>query len=216
MHYYIITGGPLVPSAATIVGEGRVIAADAGIDFCFKFGIKPDLALGDMDSVSAAGLERVKNSGIPVKIYPVEKDFTDTEIAISCVPEGNDITLICPLRGRLDHIIANLQMAGMLHSKGRNIVLDDGVTKVSFLCGNETKRFSLERWGNDSAISLVPLALDRVVSGVTTENLYYPLKDGQIGFGRSLSFSNKPAEGAKDFTVSIREGLLGVVISRLE
>lgn len=216
MHYYVITGGPLLSEAANSVVNGYVIAADAGIDFCIKHGIAPDLALGDMDSVSVSGLEKIKSSGVPVKIYPVEKDQTDTEIAVSLIPEGNKITVICPLSGRLDHVVANLQMAGTLHAKGRDITLDDGITIVRFLNGDESAIFSLDRWGDDSAVSLIPLISDRIITGVSTEGLYYPLDNAEIEFGKTLSFSNRPVKSAKTFKVSIREGLLGVVISRAD
>ena len=216
MHYYVITGGPLSSEAAGVVGNGYVIAADAGIDYCIDHGITLDLALGDMDSVSGSGLEKIKSSGIPIKIYPVEKDQTDTEIAVSLVPEGNSITLICPLSGRLDHVIANLQMAGTLHAEGRDITLDDGITTVRFLSGDESADFNIDRWGEDSAVSLIPLMSDRNITGVSTEGLYYPLDNAAIEFGKTLSFSNKPVKSAKSFKVSIKEGLLGVVISRAD
>ena len=216
MHYYVITGGPLVAAAAKVIDDGFIIAADGGIDFCMKHNIMPSLAVGDMDSVSASGLERIKKNDVPIKLYPVEKDMTDTEIAISYVPEGEKVTLVCPLHGRLDHIIANMQLAGLLHSQGRDIVLDDGFTQVWFLSGSEVETFSLERWGNDSAISLVPLLFDRRVTGITTSGLYYALSDDSIEFGKTLSFSNKPIDGAKEFNVSIKAGFLAVVISRTE
>lgn len=216
MHYYVITGGPLSLEAAKSVGNGYIIAADGGIDFCIEHGITPDLALGDMDSVSASGLEKIKSSGVPVKVYPVEKDQTDTEIAITFIPEGNSITVICPLSGRLDHVVANLQMTGTLHSKGRDITLDDGITTVRFLSGEESAEFNADRWGDDTAVSLIPLMSGMNITGVTTEGLYYPLDNAAIEFGKTLSFSNKPVKGAKSFKVSIKEGLLGVVISRAD
>ena len=212
MHYYVITGGPLTGEASKVIGNGEVIAADGGIDFCVRYGIKPAFAVGDFDSVSPEGLEAIKQTGIPIKTYPVEKDMTDTELALSFIPEDADITVVCPLTGRLDHIIANLQICACLHEKGRNIVLDDGVTQVRFLAGIDSITTDTSRWGADTSVSLVPLT--GKVSGVTTANLYYPLSDAALEFGRSLSFSNKPVENAPNISVSTAEGLLAVITSK--
>lgn len=212
MRYYVVTGGPLTSAAAKVIGDGEVIAADGGIDFCVNNGIKPSFAVGDFDSVTPSGLEKIKSIGIPIKTYPVEKDMTDTELALSFIPDGNDITVVCPLTGRLDHIIANLQMASSLHSEGKNIVLDDGVTQSFFLSDKESLTMDVSRWGNESSVSLVPLSVN--VSGITTSGLYYPLNNETIEFGKTLSFSNKPVENAESISVSTAEGLLAVIISK--
>ena len=213
MRYYVVTGGPLTSKAADVIKDGSVIAADKGIDFCFEHGFMPVLAVGDMDSVSKAGLERLSNSGIPVKTFPVEKDMTDTELAVSLVPEGNEITVVCPLNGRLDHVTANIQLAAGLHRNGKDIRLDDGVTEVYFLSGNDEISLNLDRYGDDSAVSLVPLTFDKAVTGVTTEGLYYPLADADIKCGKTLTFSNKPVSGVSKIKVSIKDGLMAVMVS---
>ena len=212
MHYYVITGGPLTSEAASVIGDGEIIAADGGIDFCIKNNIKPSFAVGDFDSVSPEGLEAIKQAGVPVKTYSVEKDWTDTELALSFIPDGNEIVVVCPLTGRLDHIIANLQLCASLHKSGKNIILDDGITKVKFLSGNESLTTDTTRWEDETSVSLVPLSYK--VSGVTTTNLYYPLNDGEIEFGKTLSFSNKPVKDAARIGVSITEGLLAVITSK--
>jgi len=212
VHYYVITGGPLTSEASNVIGDGEIIAADGGIDFCIKNNIKPSFAVGDFDSVSPEGLEAIKQSGVPVRSYPVEKDWTDTELALSFIPDGSDITVVCPLSGRLDHIIANLQLCASLHENGKNIVLDDGITKVEFLSGRESLTADTARWGDETSVSLVPLSFK--VSGITTTDLYYPLIDAQIEFGKTLSFSNKPVKNASKIGVSITEGLLAVITSK--
>ena len=214
MHYFVITGGPLTAKAAEVVKKGKIIAADRGIDFCRKHGIVPDLAVGDMDSVTRAGLRFLKEHNIPSKTFPVEKDMTDTELAIDMVPEKSKVTVICPLNGRLDHVIANVQLAASMHSNGRDIVLDDGITQVFFLSKNETLKVKLNRWGEDTAVSLIPLSFGENAEGVTTNGLYYPLNNGTLECGKTLSFSNKPAEGVSQVSVSIKSGLLAVAVTK--
>lgn len=213
MRYYVVTGGPLTSKAAEVIKDGGIIAADKGIEFCFEHGFVPSLAVGDMDSISPAGLEKLNTSGISVKTFPVEKDMTDTELAISFVPEGEELTVVCPLSGRIDHITANIQLAAALHREGRSIELDDGISEVHFLSGNDEISLRLDRYGDDSAVSLVPLSFDKDVTGVTTEGLYYPLTDAVIRCGKTLTFSNKPVSGVSEVKVSIKDGLMAVMVS---
>ncbi|HNU74801.1 MAG TPA: thiamine diphosphokinase, partial [Deltaproteobacteria bacterium] len=55
-----------------------IIAADRGAQYCLDAGVKPDLVVGDMDSISPDAFEEVKRSGIPLEKYSSEKDETDT------------------------------------------------------------------------------------------------------------------------------------------
>ena len=72
----IIAGGDYAPIGP--VGEGDfVLACDKGYAYARREGIVPDLILGDFDSYGGALPE-----GIPVLRYPVEKDDTDTMLAV--------------------------------------------------------------------------------------------------------------------------------------
>ena len=72
------------------------------------WGICPGLYIGDMDSVEDhAGLQ-----DLPVEnriIHPVDKDYTDTELALKFLEERDyrDIVLIGGGGGRIDHLLAN-------------------------------------------------------------------------------------------------------------
>ena len=63
-----------------------VIAANGGLSNLLKIGMKPDIVIGDMDSTS---LNRwVNEKQIEFITYRVEKDKTDTELAIELAIEG--------------------------------------------------------------------------------------------------------------------------------
>jgi thiamine pyrophosphokinase len=84
-----------------------VIAADSGLIRCEAFGFVPDWIVGDMDSL--ADLSRL--SAYPehrILRYPVDKDDTDTELALNLAWEQGctDITLIGGGGGRTDHLLA--------------------------------------------------------------------------------------------------------------
>ena len=59
-----------------------IVAADRGYAHCRSMGIKPQLLLGDFDSYEGS-----INEDCPVLTYPVEKDDTDTMLAIKVALE---------------------------------------------------------------------------------------------------------------------------------
>ena len=71
MRFVIITGGPLPEEASDVIrsfaGEAdtKVIACDSGCDHLAKTGIVPDVVIGDMDSITKAGLDFIKANNIP-------------------------------------------------------------------------------------------------------------------------------------------------------
>ena len=59
-----------------------IIAADSGAEYAASLGLKPDLLIGDMDSVSKETLEALENAGSMVNEFEPEKDTTDFELAL--------------------------------------------------------------------------------------------------------------------------------------
>jgi len=87
--------------------DSYIIAADSGLIGAEKAGFIPDLLLGDMDSLpDRAMLDRYPAE--KKRIWPVDKDFTDTELAFSVMKEKkiDDIVLIGGSGGRMDHFFA--------------------------------------------------------------------------------------------------------------
>lgn len=87
--------------------DSLVIAADSGLLRCEQFGLMPDWIVGDMDSLE--DLSRL-SAYPPDRIlrYPVDKDYTDTELALNLAWDQGctDITLIGGGGGRTDHLMA--------------------------------------------------------------------------------------------------------------
>ena len=215
MHYCVITGGPVPDEAVTAASADHIICADGGTDFACKHSIVPEVVVGDLDSITEEGLSFIKEHGIPVEKYEIEKDWTDTEIALNRVPSGSEITLICPLgnNGRLDHIIGNIQLAAGFASKHKRIILTDGITSVYLMNGKDSITVDLTGYRVRLAVSLVPLSFGSSVKDVTTSGLYYSLDGGELIAGKTYSFCNHPAEGAPEFSVSIGEGILAVIVT---
>ena len=200
MRYVIVTGGPLPSKAADVIrgfaGEPdtKIIACDSGCDYLSKISVIPEVVIGDMDSITAEGLEYISANNIPVEKYPVEKDWTDSEIALKKAGIDDEVILVCPLSGRIDHVIANLGLAVKYRSEGLKITVTDGITVCFPLSGEDRAECSVRAYDGEASVSLIPCSFDTPVTGVTTEGLYYPLADATLISGSSFSFSNHPVE----------------------
>lgn len=75
----------------------KIIACDSGLDLALALGYRPDLVVGDMDSVKAdiSGYEKI--------VRPCDKDESDFEIALGLC--DGDYVLIGGGGGRMDHLI---------------------------------------------------------------------------------------------------------------
>lgn len=219
MRYIIVTGGPLRDEAAGLIkeltgtGEDTVlIACDGGCDLLARHDIIPDIAVGDMDSITSKGLDFLSTHNVFTERYPVEKDWTDSEIALSKTDDG-EIFLITPFSGRFDHTIANVQLAIKLRSEGRKITVSDGITYCYPLCGEDHVDIDVSRFDKPLSVSLIPCDFSEPVTGVTTKGLYYPLDDQNLSAGSTFSFSNKPKEKTDEISVFIRSGRLLVTVT---
>jgi len=59
-----------------------LIAVDGGLHHLKRLGLKPDLLIGDLDSVDANELAEVIDAGIEVQRFLPAKDQTDLELAL--------------------------------------------------------------------------------------------------------------------------------------
>ncbi len=78
------------------------IAVDGGYNFFKQARIKPDIIIGDFDSLNK---ETVK--GVNVLSFPTRKDATDSELAIQyCLEQGfRIIDIVMPTAGEPDHFL---------------------------------------------------------------------------------------------------------------
>lgn len=97
-----------------------IICADGGINHLVKINKKPNVVLGDLDSVTEEGLDFIKNQKVSVEKYPKMKNNTDTELALFHLikKDIDEITLVGVTGSRIDHTLANLLLLKSLHQKG--------------------------------------------------------------------------------------------------
>lgn len=189
-----------------------LIAVDGGLNHLEALDLLPDLLLGDLDSVSAAQVERIRAAGIEIQRYPPAKDETDLELALLTARERgfHDIVLVGALGGRLDQTLGNLSLLLLPELAGCAVRCEDGQEEV-FIIHDSAKINGRIM----DTVSLLPLWGE--VKGVTTTHLAYPLKHETLYPERSRGISNRMT--AQEAAVSVESGKLLCIhthISKLE
>ena len=174
-----------------------VIAADRGFDALMAYGVVPDLAVGDFDSLGH------RPSHPNVIQLPAEKDDTDMVFGLR---KGLELgyrrfVLLGGVGGRLEHTLGNLQLLDWLATRGAQ----------GFLAGEKTAATAIR----DGARLTFPAEMSGCLSvfcnsgqaeGVTLTGLKYPLDryclTGSFPLGVSNQFLGVSAQ------VSVERGSL--------
>ncbi|MCA0757974.1 thiamine diphosphokinase [Paenibacillus sp. N4] len=205
----ICSGGKLGAWAIEHIQEGDLlIGADSGARFLVGHGFRPDIAIGDFDSVSVEELNLIReSSGQVIACDPVDKDYTDTEMAFRLALDlkPSEILLLGALGTRFDHSLANVHLLALAGEQDIDASIIDEHNKISLL-----RRRSGIRKLNYPNVSLLPLS--KTVTGITLTGFRYPLHESTLSIGQSLGISNILLEDSG--TIDLREGLLLVIQSR--
>ena len=188
-----------------------VVAADGGARVAEGLGLKPELIVGDGDSLGPVELGRYRAAGAEILLSPVAKDESDTELSVlAAIARGADrVTILAAFGGRLDHALANIWLLALPALRDRSAELLDGSTRVTLIAatGDAPVRRVLSDGRAGDVVSLLPL--DSIVDGIRTENLEYPLHDEPLIVGPSRGLSNVRGEGV--VAVTVRRGRLLVI-----
>ena len=209
MKRCVIVGGGEIKDFAydrrLIQEDDFIIAADRGYARCQQMDVKPHLLLGDFDSY-----EGKMDGDIPVLEYPVEKDDTDTMLAIKTALEKgyDDLLLLGMTGGRLDHSIANIQSVVYAAVHGAKAAMAEEDLYITALCGGQEAVIP-----NREGFTLSVFAHSDKCSGVCLRDLYYPLEDGELVNSFPLGVSNHFLPG-KDAKISLKEGIALIICNR--
>jgi thiamine pyrophosphokinase len=100
-----------------------VICADGGYRLAQQSGVKPDLVVGDLDSLQEEQIEK----GVEIRRYPREKDLSDFELAMQAAADmaPERVYVYGALGGRIDHELTNiLLLASTMHHA---VFIEEGV-----------------------------------------------------------------------------------------
>ncbi len=209
-RFVIVVGGDgLLPlAAAACPADSFVIAADSGLDRALAAGLQPDLVVGDFDSVTPEGLDWARRNDVTLQRHPIDKDSTDTELALeTAIAMGAASILMLGGGGdRLDHSIGALTALGHESLAGcASVEAHWGDSSVSVLHGPRSKTLDL---AVDETFSL--LALHGRCTGIRVSGSKWPLEDALIDPGSSLGVSNVCV--TTPVSVSIEQGVLTVIV----
>jgi len=183
------------------IAQGRkILAIDKGIEICRAENILPELLIGDFDSAENSAVAWSKENKVPVKRYPVDKDFTDTQLALELV-EGKIVLLTGIFGGRLDHLFSNVFTCANSNLK---IVLADEQEIIFFLQGAESVEVNF--FEKPLAISLLPVS--EVCEGVSINNVRWKLENAKL-FQKIPSAISNRLEGDK-IKLNLHAGTLAI------
>lgn len=169
-----------------------VLAADSGADRVMATGRRPDIAIGDLDSISTAAREAAREV---IEIF--DQDHTDCDkLLMLAARHGYKALTVFGLEGdRLDHVLASLfsvlrcDLRIRLALRGAMAILVRPQAAVEWPTRPGRR------------ISLIPLEPSQ---GVTLSGVRWPLLDADLAPRGLISVSN---EAASDFvSASVRSG----------
>jgi len=180
-----------------------LICADGGWDAAVRHGLRPELVVGDFDSMPQSHVQ-----GAEVKKLPVHKDDTDMVV---CLREGRkrgyrEFVLAGCIGGRFDHAISNLQCLADCALRGESAWMCDSQNRVTVLSPGE---YRLERIPGRK-LSL--LAYTEQVTGVSLTGTLWPLQGAALSSRYPLGCSNEIT--AAQASLRFEEGLLMVMYTQ--
>lgn len=180
-----------------------VIGVDGGCVLLEKLNQRPDLILGDFDSLKRLNDYKQLWPYAEVKMFQAEKDFTDAELAFaeSDALELDEVYVIGGTGGRLDH---QLSILFLLKNRPKYILVDEqnilSYIKAPYhhkvLSGDVKSKY----------VSLIPLESGFV--GVDLIGFKYPLNQATISFGQTIGISNEVTDTFGSITILSGEGFL--------
>lgn len=184
-----------------------IICADGGTRYALALGIKPDIILGDFDSLASELQESLKDQQIEWIAYKRDKDETDSELALKhAIEKGYKTIVIFGVFGsRIDHMMTNIFALEYLLKNGIDTTIIEGNKEIRVI----NKSITLHGKSGD-LLSLIPLKGN--VKKVKTENLQFTLNHEDLFFGYSRGISNVFTKSTAE--VSIEDGSLLIIHER--
>ena len=208
MKAFIYVGGSIFPENITEKPEENdiCIAADSGYSNAQKLGVRPQILVGDFDSLSDDKRNSVPE-GTKIITVPAEKDFTDTQLAVKTAIESGagNIVIIGGLDGRLDHTLSNLAILESLYESNIRAIITNGANRIRYI------KSSSDLIARSRFKYLSVIACDDKVKGVSVEGCKYPLKNATLSNKFQYAISNEILKNCA--LVSVKKGGIYIVES---
>ena len=187
--------------ARLVTDADLVVGVDGGGSLLAEAGVRPDLLLGDFDSLDPETLARFEGEGVGVVRFPAEKDATDLELALDRVRVlgATEVTVTAAFSGRLDHTLAAVfSIAGAADLSPA--IVEPGLQAWVLSPGGRT---TISLTGTDATLSLLPLG---GAARVSIDGVRWPLDRALIAATSSLGMSNRITSSLA--TATVHEGVV--------
>lgn len=181
-----------------------VIAADGGSAHLARWGVTPDVVVGDLDSLAGAPPAAAR-----VERWPREKDKSDTQLGVErALASGADEVVVLGALGgpRVDHALANVLLLALDGGSPGRVRIVRGALSMRVVVGGERAIL-----GGAAGDLVTLLALRGDAEGIETSGLRYPLHGETLALGSSRGISNEIVSGGA--SVGLRSGSLLVIES---
>ena len=186
----------------TLLGAATaVIAANGGTNHLFRLGQRPDVVVGDMDSLRGEVRAWLTETSVLFITHPPAKDETDLELALLYAVAHYDVPIwvIGGFGGRLDQTLANILLLAHPTLLGKPIQFVTEHERAWLVTGETEIAGEI-----GDTVSLIPLGGDVAVAH--TSGLRWPLHNEQLTFGPARGVSNVLT--AVSATVTLHSGTL--------
>lgn len=211
----LLVAGGRKPAAKWLVqaaGQFPVWCVDSGIDICHANNIIPERLIGDGDSATPQGWAWGSRLGIPVEVYPPEKNLTDLQLALQTAGfvYGQATVVVTGVwGGRFDHTFSNIySLKGCENFGIRGCCAADEKEVLILLKGKDSVR--IETGTRPEVVSLLPLSTE--CSGVFIDGVHWPLADVTLHNTLPYTVSNRANESGREIKVVIEAGWLGIYL----
>jgi thiamine pyrophosphokinase len=197
-----VTGGETLPPTS----DTLVLSADGGYLNALKFGLTPNVCIGDFDTLKT--LKTTIDPTCTVLTHPTDKDDTDTMLCVKyALSKGCDsIYVYGALGGRFDHTMANVQTLEYITNSGAVGYLVDSQNVVTMQGVSSRVYPKLDGFNYYSILAVSGSAV------VTSTGLKYPLSNTTLTRDFPLGVSNVILEAQASLT--IHQGLVLVTYSK--
>jgi thiamine pyrophosphokinase len=179
-----------------------VIAADGGLRHLLALGRRPDVLIGDLDSLPPGVEVELADWRTEVIQHPPAKDATDLELALLYAQQrfpNCELLIFGGFGGRLDQTLANVLLLAHPDLIGHPVRFVEA-RESAWLVTEETQIAG--RPGD--TVSLIPLG--GPVHVAETSGLRWPLRDEVLAFGPARGISNELT--GETGVVRLRGGML--------
>ncbi len=204
----VVSGGDApAPIVAETFPEGMfVIAADSGYDHARALGLTVGALVGDLDSISADGLDAAIAAGVAIDQHPTDKDETDLELALRAARTAghSSILVLGGPGGRFDHLLANVMLLASPANADLTITARLGRATVHVVHGPGNL---VHQGHHGDLVTLLPVL--GPARSVHTHGLRWRLSGDHLTPGSTRGVSNEMT--GSEARVSVEHGTLLVI-----